>query len=199
MKPLALMLCLFSSTVRAQLSRPSASPSSESARLAAEYFVQKAGATWRYEGDKKSSARISISSVVDWKSSVSFSLPKVSGSAVWRAKDGVWLEKSSLHPDGEAIVLPAKMTRGTQWETAASIESLRRGTSRFEVVAIDAVVELPNGITMSNCLAVLELAEGMLPLTHYYAPNVGKIGVMKTDMWLYRLTQFTSGKKGHAE
>jgi hypothetical protein len=194
---LALML-LFSQPVWAQLSRPKASATTESARLAAEYFVQKTGALWTYEAGK-SKAKVSVVSVTDWRSSVSFSFPKVSGNAMWRVRDGAWLEKALGRGEAEAIVLPAKMTRGTQWDTASSLESLHRGTSRFEVVAIDAVVELPNGVTLSNCLAVLEMAEGLPPLTHYYAPNVGKVGVMKPDGWLYRLSQFSAGSRGHAE
>lgn len=160
----------------------------EASRLGAEYFVQRAGVSWTYELPK-GKGRVSISSFVDWRAHVSVALGRWSGSSVWRVKDGVWLERSGLRGGEEAIILPATLTRGTRWVTAASME--RGGKkSAFEVIALEATVELPNGQSLDNCLAVLETpVEGGEGLTHYYAQNIGKVAVQGPDGWLYRLVE----------
>jgi hypothetical protein len=71
--------------------------------------------------------------------------------------------------------------------------------SQYEVMALEASVELPNGITVDHCLAVLEAGpDGSEPYTHYYAPNVGKVAVLAPTGWLYRLLEFRPGSR-HAE
>lgn len=167
----------------------------EASRLGAEYFVQRGGVTWTYELPK-GKGRVAVSSFTDWRAHVSISLGKSNGSAVWRVKDGVWLEKSALRGGGEAVVLPATLTRGTRWVTAASIEHGGSKQSAFEVIALEAQVALPNGQTLDNCLAVLETpVDGGDALTHYYVQNVGKVAVQGPDGWLYRLVEFRGG--GH--
>ncbi len=183
----------------AQAARPAATPTTEASRLGAEYFVQRAGAAWTYQLPK-GKGRVAISSFVEWRAHVSISLGKVSGSATWRVKDGAWLERSGLRGGEEAVLLPASMTRGTRWQGPASIDRGPGKTSVFEVVALEAQVELPNGMTVDHCLAVLETApEGGDGYTHYYAPNLGKVGAQGPDGWLYRLVEFRSGGRGHSE
>ncbi len=165
----------------------------EASRLGAEYFVQRAGVSWTYEL-AKGKGRVSISSFVDWRAHVSISLGKWSGSSVWRVKDGAWLERSSLRGGDEAIILPATLTRGTRWVTAASIERGGGKKSAFEVLALEASVELPNGQMFDGCLAVLETpVDGGDSLTHYYSQNLGKVAVQGPEGWLYRLTDFKGG------
>ncbi|MER2560383.1 MAG: hypothetical protein ABTQ32_06685, partial [Myxococcaceae bacterium] len=66
--------------------------------------------------------------------------------------------------------------------------------------ALDAQVDLPNGIIIDHCLAVLESGlDGSAPYTHYYAPNLGKVGVRGPDDWLFRLVEFRPGSRGHSE
>lgn len=171
----------------------SQSGTNEAARLGAEYFVQRAGVTWTYELPK-GRGRVSVSSFIDWRAHVSVSLGKWSGSSVWRVKDGAWLEKSGLRGGAEAVVLPATLTRGTRWVTAASMERGGAQQSAFEVIALEAQVLLPNGQTLDSCLAVLETpVGGGDSLTHYYAQNVGKVAVQGPDGWLYRLIEFRGG------
>lgn len=212
MKALAL-LCLLSFTALAQTARPAASPTSESQRLGAEYFVQRAGAAWTYQlgknpasGDRRrkpegdSKGRVTIVSFLDWKAQVSISLGKISGNASWRVKQGAWLERSGLRGAHEAVLLPAAMSRGTRWQDVASIERGGTQPSTYEVVALEAQVELPNGMIVEHCLAVLEMPEdGGAAFTHYYAPNIGKVAVQGPEGWIYRLVEFRSGARGHSE
>lgn len=198
MKALALVMSL-SCAALAQTARPPASATSESSRLGAEYFVQRAGAAWTYQLGK-GKGRVTIVSFIEWKAQVSISLGKQSGSATWRVKEGAWLERSGLRGEHEAIMLPAAMSRGTRWQDVASIERGGYKPSAFEVVALEAQVELPTGVTVEHCLAVLETADsGGDAYTHYYAPNIGKVAVQGPGGWVYRLVEFRGGGKGHSE
>lgn len=171
----------------------------ESSRLGAEYFVQRAGAAWTYQLGK-GKGRVTIVSFVDWRAQVSITLGKLAGGATWRVKEGAWLERSGLRGEHEAILLPASMSRGTRWQDVASIERGGSKPSAFEVVALDAQVELPTGMTVDHCLAVLEMpVEGGEAYTHYYAPNIGKVAVQGPEGWVYRLVEFRSGARGHSE
>lgn len=67
MKGLALVMSL-SCAALAQTARPAASATSEANRLGAEYFVQRAGATWTYQ-QGKGKGRVSIVSFLEWTSS----------------------------------------------------------------------------------------------------------------------------------
>ncbi|GMU61240.1 MAG: hypothetical protein AMXMBFR34_30030 [Myxococcaceae bacterium] len=193
------VLCLPALAEEPPEARPPPSPTSEAARLGAEYFVQKAGAAWVYQG-VKGKGRVSINTFVDWRAHFSYAVAGKSGSGTWRVKEGVWLERTGGRSEHEAVVLPAKMTRGTRWTAAASIERGGGGQAQYEVVALEAVVELPNHLTVEHCLAVLETAaDGSDAHTHYFAPNMGKVAVAAPDGWLYRLVEFHSGSRGHQE
>jgi hypothetical protein len=195
---LLVVAALVSFTTFAQ-GRPVATATTEASRLGAEYFVQRAGASWTYQLGK-SKGRVTVASFIDWRAQVSISLGKWVGGATWRVKDGVWLERSGLRGEHEAIILPAQMTRGTRWQAPSSMERGSGKVSAFEVVALEADVELPTGMTVEHCLAVLETApEGGEGYTHYYAPNIGKVGVQGPEGWIYRLVEFRSGARGHAE
>ncbi|MEW6434730.1 MAG: hypothetical protein AB1730_24795 [Myxococcota bacterium] len=201
MRLFALIVFIVAGAVRAEEppeARPAPTPTSEAARLGAEYFVQRAGAAWVYQG-AKGRGRVGINSFVEWRAHFSYAVAGKSGSGVWRVKDGVWLERAAGRSEHEAVVLPARMTRGTRWTAAASIERGGGGTAQYEVVALEAVVELPNGLTVEHCLAVLETGEGVGPYTHYYAPNMGKVAVDGPNGWVYRLVEFHSGGRGHSE
>lgn len=179
--------------------RPPATATTEPSRLAAEYYVQRAGVSWTYQHGK-GRARWTVTAFVDWRVSFSFSEGKKSGSGVWRMKDGVWLERNSARGEGESVLLPAVMTVGTRWTAPASVERGARDASQYEVLALDASVQLPTGVTVDHCLAVLETAaDGTDTYTHYYAPNVGRVAVRGPDDWVLRLVEFNSGSRGHAE
>lgn len=183
------------------VTRPRASATAEAGRLGAEYFVQKNGATWVYEIDSKSKAkgRVSVNGIVEWRVQYSFSYGKRSGTGAWFAREGVWMERSGARGEVDAVVLPATMTRGTRWAAPASIERGGGRPAQFEVMALEAQVELPSGMTVDHCLAVLETnPDGSDPWTHYYAPNVGKVAVLAPSGWFSRLLEFRSGA-GHAE
>ena len=192
-------LCCISFAAFAQSARPGPSPTSEASRLGAEYFVQRAGAAWTYQLGKNK-GRVTIVSFLDWKAQVSISLGKIAGNASWRVKEGAWLERSGLRGEHEAMLLPAQMSRGTRWQDVASIERGGSKPSTYEVVALEAQVELPTGMTVDHCLAVLETPDDGSPaFTHYYAPNIGKVAVQGPEGWVYRLVTFTAGGKGHSE
>jgi hypothetical protein len=200
-RTLALLVVVIASVSRANppTARTPATATTEATRLGAEYFIQKAGASWTYQLQSGGKGRVSINSFVDWKASFSVSLGKKTASGTWRVKEGNWLERSGARADGEVVLLPAVMTRGTRWQAPASIEKGTRETSQYEVIALDAQVELPNGM-LEGCLTVLETGlDGSAPFTHYYAPNVGKVAVRGPSDWLYRLVEFRSGSRGHAE
>lgn len=193
-------LCAFVVSAEPPTARQPATATSEATRLGAEYFIQKAGATWTYQLQGSGKGRVSINSFVEWKAAFSFSLGKRSGSGTWRVKEGAWLERSSSRADAEVVLLPAVMTRGTRWQAPASLERGGRESAQYEVVALDAQVDLPNGIVIDHCLAVLETGlDGSAPHTHYYAPNIGKVGVRGPDDWLFRLVEFRPGSRGHQE
>lgn len=180
--------------------RRPASPTTEATRLGAEYFIQKAGASWSYQLQGGSKGRVTINAFVEWKASFSYSLGKKSGSGTWRVKEGNWLERTSARADGEVVVLPAVMTRGSRWQAPASVERGTRELVQYEVLALDAQVDLPTGVIVDDCLVVLETAlDGTAPYTHYYSPNIGKVGVRGPDDWLYRLVEFKPGARGHQE
>lgn len=161
--------------------------------------MQRGGAAWTYQLGK-GKGRVTIVSFIDWKAQVSISLGKQSGNATWRVKEGAWLERSGLRGEHEAIILPAAMSRGTRWHDVASIERGGYKPSAFEVVALEAQVELPTGMTVEHCLAVLETPDaGGDAYTHYYAPNIGKVAVQGPEGWVYRLVEFRGGGKGHSE
>ena len=102
--------------------------------------------------------------------------------------------------EAEVVLLPATLTVGTRWVAPASLERGKAEQSQFEVLALDGEVELPTGVTVDHCLTVLESAiDGSSPFTHYYAPNVGKVAVRGPDDWLFLLTAFQPGQRGHAE
>lgn len=203
MRRSALLLALITAVVvhaEPPTARQPATATTEATRLGAEYFIQKAGVTWTYQLQAGGKGRVSIQSFVEWKASYSFSLGKRSGGGTWRVKEGNWLERSSARADGEVVVLPAVMTRGTRWQAPASIEKGTREPSQYEVLALDAQVDLPNGIVIDHCLAVLETGlDGSVPFTHYYAPNIGKVGVRGPEDWLFRLVEFRPGSRGHQE
>ena len=180
------------------LTRPEATPTAEAGRLGAEYFVQKNGASWTYQLDK-GKGRVTITGIADWRVQYSYSLGKRSGSGAWFAREGVWLERAAGRAEHDAVVLPVTMTRGTRWRAPASIERGGGKPSYYEVMALEASVELPTGLTVEHCLAVLETnPDGTDAWTHYYAPNVGKVAVLSPDGWFSRLTGFRAGA-GHAE
>jgi hypothetical protein len=187
----ALALTLSASPMDRGLSEPS--------HVAGEYFVQRAGVSWLYQMPKGGRARVAITSFVDWRASFTFSYGKRSGGGSWRVKDGAWLERTLARGEGDMVLLPAVLKEGTRWTGPASLERGPGSFSQFEVMALNAVVDLPNGTRLGNCLAVLETKmDGSEPWTHYWAPNVGKVAVRGPDDWILQLLQFTQGQ-GHSE
>jgi hypothetical protein len=199
----ALMVCSLSTAHAGEppTSRPPATSTTESSRLGVEYLVQKAGTTWVYqlEGQAKARGRLTIIRLADWRAHFSYGFGKQSGSGAWFARSGAWLERTSTRGPAEAVVLPALMSRGSTWRAPGSIERGGGAGAQYEVMALDATVELPNGSTLDHCLVVLETApDGSEVWSHYYAPSLGKVAVRSPRGWVYRLVEFRSGSK-HAE
>lgn len=172
----------------------------EPQRTAAEFFIQRSGARWVYQSGKSSRATVSITSFIEWKATWSLSWGKRTASGTWRIKDNNWVEHAAVRGPGEYILLPAVMREGTRWSAPASVERGTATTSQYEVMALDATVEVPSGTTVDHCVAVLETEpDGSKPWTHYYAANIGKVAVRAGDEWVLKLSDFTSGGKAHAE
>jgi hypothetical protein len=77
----------------------------------------------------------------------------------------------------------------------SSIERGGKDNSQFEVVATDATAEVPSA-TYEKCLAVLETSStDSTVLTHFWAPNIGKVGVKSNDDWLLKLVRYESGRR----
>ncbi len=169
----------------------------ESVRQAGQYLVSRAGAQWMLTGSR-GRGRVSVTSSQDWKIGFNYAVAGRSGTGQWKVKDGAWVERSTLRGPDDAVVLPALISRGLQWEAAASIERGGTVAARFEVISLDASLELAaavNGVqSIDHCVVVLETVVGDgLSYTHYFAPHLGKVAVRKPDGWLYRLTEFRAG------
>jgi hypothetical protein len=176
--------------------RPAAT--TEATRQGAEYLVQRAGASWTYQLER-GRGQVTIASFSDWRAAFSFSLGRRTGSGRWWVREGAWMERSSARGDVEAVVLPARVSQGSHWAGPASLERGGARPAQFEVMALDATVELPGGGSAEGCLAVLETPEGSgQPWTHYYQPNVGKVAVRSPEGWVLRLLRFRAGG-GHRE
>jgi hypothetical protein len=168
------------------------SPMFEGSRSAGDYYAARSGTSWSYlSGKDKVSVR--VSAVENWQARVQVSWGKRSTGGNWRVKEGAWLER--LSGVGEVVLLPAAMHLGSQWTGPSSIERNGKDVSQFEVIATDATVEVPAG-TFEKCLAVLETSQSGGVLTHYWAPNVGKVAVKSNDDFLLKLVAFVPGKRG---
>jgi hypothetical protein len=169
-------------------------PTNEGARTGATYFIGRAGTSWSYAADK-GKARVTVDTVENWAARFHVDWGKRSTSGTWRARDGAWVEKLPGHE--ESVVLPAHILVGSRWTGPASIERGPKGNSRYEVISMDAQVELADGSTRMGCVAVLESPEGdEAAFTHFYAPNSGKVAVQGPDGWLLRLIEFRPGRGG---
>ncbi len=185
-------LCAIALLAAATLAGPLlASPTTETMRSGATYFIGRTGSTWSYAADK-GKAKVTIENVENWASRFHVDWGKRSVSGTWRVRDGAWVQK--VGGRDESVVLPAQVAVGARWTGPASIERCGEAQSRFEVISLDTSVELPNGDSKEGCAAVLETGmDGDHPMTHFYAPNTGKVAVQGTDGWLLRLLEFRMG------
>jgi len=170
-----------------------AKPLPEGVHAAGEYYAARGGSTWKYASGKERPT-LSVTSVENWTAHVSLSWGKRSTTAAWRVKDGAWLERSGSHPGTEIVFMPAQVQVGTRWKAPSSVERSGKDDSTYEVLATDATVEADQ--TYEKCLAVLETpANGGGQLTHFYAPNVGKVGVKGDgDAWVLKLLEYRPGR-----
>lgn len=173
--------------------RTYAKPLPEGVHAAGEYYAIRAGSTWKYTSGKER-VTVSVNTIENWTAHVSISWGKRSTSAAWRVKDGAWLERSGSHPGTEIVFMPAQLQVGTRWKGPSSVERNAKDDSAYEVLATDAQVE--GDQTYDHCLAVLETpVAGGAPLTHFYAPNVGKVGVKGDgDEWVLKLVEYRPGR-----
>lgn len=183
----------FSLTVLTFTAAAIAAPTAEGARSGATYYMGRAGSSWTYAADK-GKARVTVDSVENWASRFHVDWGKRSTSGTWRARDGAWVEKLPQR-EQESVVLPASLSVGTRWTGPSSLERGEKGASKFEVISMDAQVELASGSTREGCVAVLETGEGNdRAFTHFYAPNTGKVAVQGPEGWLLRLIEFRPGR-----
>jgi hypothetical protein len=176
------------------ISFAAAAPTNEGARQGASYYEGRAGSTWSYSADK-GKARVTIDNVENWAAHFHVEWGKKSVAGIWRAREGAWVQR--LPGKEESVVLPAQVTLGARWSGPSSIERGGATPSTFEVIAMDAQVELANGNTKEGCVAVLETGPGGdRPITHFYAPNAGKVAVQGPDGWMLRLLEFRPGRGG---
>jgi hypothetical protein len=179
----------------------------ESVRMAGQYLVSRPGTVWIFQ-QSKGHGRISVASAGDWKVAFNYAVVGRIGSGVWRIKDGAWLERSALRGTEDAVVLPAQVSRGAQWQSTASIERGGKGLSTFEVISLDASVEPPppaashkgtSPVPIEHCLAVLESSDSDVVYIHYYAPHLGKVAVQAGGEWLFRLVELRGQPAAPAE
>jgi hypothetical protein len=168
-------------------------PTAENARSGAIYFAARAGSSWSYVAGDKAKARITVDTVENWAARFHVEWGKRSTSGTWRVRDGAWVEKLPTHE--ESVVLPAQLSVGSRWTGPSSLERGEKGLSKFEVISMDAQVELPNGGSREGCVAVLETGEGSdHAFTHFYAPNAGKVAVQGPEGWVLRLIEYRAGR-----
>ncbi len=170
-------------------------PLSEGSRPAGDYYAVRSGTVWNYLAGKDR-VSVRVSAVENWQARVQFTWGKRSTGGSWRVKEGAWLER--LSGVSEVVLLPASMHLGSQWSGPSSIERNGKDLSQFEVVATDATVEVPAG-TFEKCLAVIETSPSGGVLTHYWAPNVGKVAVKSNDDFLLKLVSFDPGRRLNGE
>jgi hypothetical protein len=176
---------------------PLAAPITETARSGASYYNGRAGNSWSYDAGK-GKAKVVVEGVEDWKARFHIEWGKKSVTGTWRVRDGAWVQKLPAHE--ESVVLPAAVVVGARWTGAPSVERGGEAASQYEVISLDASVELPGGGTREGCVAVLETgADGSKPVTHFYAPNSGKVAVQGPEGWMLRLLEFRSGVRGGGE
>jgi hypothetical protein len=171
----------------------SGSATSEGTHSATEYYAVRAGSAWTYLAGKDKVV-MQVSGVENWKADLQLAWGKRSTGGTWRVKEGAWVEHLSIRGPGESVLLPAALQVGTRWVGPASLERGAKDSSQFEVVAIDATAEVPAG-TYEKCLAVLETSAGGGVLTHFWAPNVGKVGVKSNDDWVLKLVKYEAGRR----
>jgi hypothetical protein len=177
---------------------PLAAPLAEGARSGASYYNGRAGNSWSYAAGDKGKAKVVVEGVENWAARFHVDWGKKSISGTWRVRDGAWVQK--LPAREESVVLPAVVTVGARWAGPSSIEHGGEGTSQYEVISLDASVELPGGGTKEGCVAVLEMGtDGDRPVTHFYAPNSGKVAVQGPEGWMLRLLEFRSGGHGSGD
>lgn len=171
----------------------SGSPTSEGTHQAGEYYAARSGASWTYRAGKEKVV-VQVSAVENWQARIQVTWKARSTGGNWRVSNGAWLEK--LYSRGaETVLLPAVLQVGTRWTGPSSIERNGKDNSDFEVVAIDATTEVPAGV-YEKCLAVLETSSsGGAVLTHFWAPNVGKVGVKSNEDWVLKLTAYQPGSR----
>lgn len=175
-----------------------AAPTAEGARSGATYYMGRAGSSWSYVAGDKGKARVTVDSVENWAARFHVEWGKRSTSGTWRVRDGAWVEKLPTH-DHESVVLPAHLSVGSRWGGPSSLERGEKGTSKFEVLSMDAQVELGNGNTREGCVAVLETGDSDRAFTHFYAPMTGKVAVQGPEGWLLRLIEFRPGRGGGSD
>ena len=173
----------------------SGSGMSEGSRSAGDYYAMRAGTSWTYLSGKDK-VSVKVSGVENWQARVQVTWGKRSTGGTWRVKDGAWLER--LSGVAEIVLLPATMHVGSQWAGPSSIERNGKDASQYEVVATDATVEVPAG-TFEKCLAVLETSPSGGLLTHYWAPNVGKVAVKSNDDFVLKLVSFDPGRRANGD
>ncbi len=173
-------------------------PQPEGVHVAGEYYAARGGTVWRYAFGKERPT-VSVGSVENWLAHISVSWGKRSTNGTWRVKDGAWLERLGARGGAETTVLPAQLQVGTRWKGPSSLERNGKDDSTFEVLATDATVELPEH-TYENCLAVLETpASGGDLLTHFWAPNLGKVGVKVGEDWVLKLLEYRPGRHANGD
>ena len=171
------------------------SPASESSHAASDYYAVRVGSAWTYLAGKDK-VSVKVSAVENWQARVQVNWGKRSTGGNWRVKEGAWLER--LSGVAEVVLLPATLHLGSQWVGPSSLERNGKDASQFEVVATDATVQVPAG-TFEKCLAVLETSPSGTMLTHFWAPNVGKVAVKNNDDFVLKLVQFDPGRRANGD
>ena len=172
----------------------SGSATSEGTHAAGEYYAVRSGSSWTYQAGRDT-VLVQVSAVENWQARMQLTWGKRSTGGSWRVKEGAWLEHLASRGAGESVLLPARLQVGTRWTGPASVERNAKDSSQYEVVAIDATAEVPAG-TYEKCLAVLETsAGGGGVLTHFWAPNVGKVGVKNNEDWVLKLVKYEAGRR----
>ncbi len=172
----------------------SGSETSEGTHAAGEYYAVRSGSSWTYLAGKDRVV-VQVTAVENWQGRIQLTWGKRSTGGSWRVKGGAWLEHLATRGPGETVLMPASLQVGTRWAGPSSVERYGKDASQFEVVATDATAEVPAG-TYEKCLAVLETgAEGGNVLTHFWAPNVGKVGVKSNDDWVLKLVKYEAGRR----
>jgi hypothetical protein len=199
MRPTATLALALALPLAVGAARPAAAHA-QAERRAAEFLVDRRGASWAYDGPLGPAEVVTVvEKAASGEITVRNADQNVGGSSelTWRLADGAWTERFSARGPRPVVLLPARLTVGTRWEWTYTDLLGATGTHRFQVTALADTVVLKSGEKVPRCLRVEEHRPdlGDMPVVHWFAAGKGEVAVQVGGSWYRSLSHFTPGGK----